>query len=363
MSPVFQKLFEEVNKMKKNLIISLAVLAVFTLSLTMAYAQQATKPIELISSHTSPAVSGIGKMFKQWGDRIEEKSGGRVKFVYYWAGTLVPIPEQVKGIKTGTADVAQIGPLSIASYMPLSYNIPYLPFMGLPSMTAGTKIWWELYDKFPAMKNEWADVKLLASRMMPPDQIHTTRKMVKAPADVKGMKLAISSALISKVITQQGGAATPIPPTDIAVSLSTNVVEGWINHFPVAMIFGTLPSFRYHLVVGTNDYAGIDAGMDQLIMNKDKWNKLPADIQKIFEEESAWYQEETIKMDMAEIQKAMTMVKDAKHTITYLTPEELKLWADAAAPVHQAWIADNEAKGKPAKAIYEEMKKLIHQYK
>jgi TRAP-type C4-dicarboxylate transport system substrate-binding protein len=177
------------------------------------------------------------------------------------------------------------------------------------------------------------------------------------------MKLAISSALISKVITQQGGAATPIPPTDIAVSLSTNVVEGWINHFPVAMIFGTLPSFRYHLVVGTNDYAGIDAGMDQLIMNKDKWNKLPADIQKIFEEESAWYQEETIKMDMAEIQKAMTMVKDAKHTITYLTPEELKLWADAAAPVHQAWIADNEAKGKPAKAIYEEMKKLIQQYK
>ena len=350
--------------MKRSLIISFTIMVVFTLSLVAAHAQPApTKPIELILSHTSPAASGIGKMAKQWGDRIEEKSGGRVKFVYYWAGTLVPIPEQVKGIKTGTTDVAQLGPLSIASYMPLSYSIPYLPFLGLPSMTAGTKIWWELYNKFPAMKNEWADVKLLASRMMPPDQIHTTRKMVKTPADVKGMKLAISSALISKVITLQGGAATPIPPTDIAVSLSTNVVEGWINHFPVAMIFGTLPSFKYHLVVSNNDYAGIDAGMDQLIINKDKWNKLPAGIQKIFEEESAWYQEETIKMDMTEIQKAMNVAKDAKHTISYLTAEELKMWADAAAPVHQEWITDNEAKGKPAKAIYEEMKKLIQQYK
>lgn len=198
--------------------------------------------------------------------------------------------------------------------------------------------------------------------MMPPDQIHTTKKMVKVPDDVKGMKLAISSALISKVITAEGGAATPIPPTDIAISLSTNVVEGWINHFPVAMIFGTLPSFKYHLVVGANDYAGIDAGMDQLIINKDKWSKLPADIQKIFEEEGAWYQEETIKMDMGEIQKAVNVCKEAKHTITYLTPAELKMWHDAAVPIHQQWIADNEAKGKPAKAIYEEYKKLIQKY-
>jgi TRAP-type C4-dicarboxylate transport system substrate-binding protein len=347
--------------MKKGLLISGVVLVAFALSLIPAYAQTSGKPIEIIFSHTSPAGSGIGKMAKAWGDMIEQKSGGRVKFIYYWAGTLVPIPEQVKGVKMGTADAAQLGPLSIASYMPLSYSVPYLPFMGLPSMTEGTKIWWELYNKFSAIKNEWADVKLLASRMMPPDQIHTTKKMVKFPGDVKGMKLAISSALISKVITAQGGAATPIPPTDIAVSLSTNVVEGWINHFPVAMIFGTLPSFKYHLVVGTNDYAGIDAGMDQLIMNKDKWNKLPADIQKIIEEASAWYQEEAIKMDMSEIQKAVNVCKDAKHIFTYLTPQELKAWHEAAVPIHQQWIADNEAKGKPAKAIYEEYKKLIQQ--
>ena len=125
--------------MKKSLLISVAVVMVFSFALMAAYAEAAEqKPIELIFSHTSPAVSGIGKMAKQWGDIIETKSGGRVKFVYYWAGTLVPITEQVKGVKTGTADVAQIGPLSIASYMPVSYAVPYLPFMGIPSMTAGT---------------------------------------------------------------------------------------------------------------------------------------------------------------------------------------------------------------------------------
>jgi TRAP-type C4-dicarboxylate transport system substrate-binding protein len=56
---------------------------VFTLSFTVADAQPVqTKPIELILSHTSPPISGIEKKAKQWRDRIEEKSGGRVKFVY-----------------------------------------------------------------------------------------------------------------------------------------------------------------------------------------------------------------------------------------------------------------------------------------
>jgi TRAP-type C4-dicarboxylate transport system substrate-binding protein len=349
--------------MKKNLLLILSiVLAVFALSFMPVHAQAPAKPIELIYSHTSPAVSGIARLAKQWGDRIEQRSGGRVKFVYYWAATLVPIPEQVKAIKTGTADVASVFPVSIASYMPLSYSISSLPFMGFPSMTAGTRIWWDLYEKFPAMKNEWADVKLLASRMMPPNQIHTTRKPVKAPSDLKGMKIATTSAVISKAIALQGGASSPIPASDIALSLSTNVVEGWINHFPVAMIFGTLPSFKYHLVVGANDYAGIDAGMDQIILNRDKWNKLPADVQKIFEEESAWYQEEAVKLDMGEVQKAMNVVKEAKHTITYLAPEELRMWAEAAAPVHQAWIADYEGKGKPARAIFEEYRRLVQQY-
>jgi hypothetical protein len=121
-------------------------------------------------------------------------------------------------------------------------------------MTAGTKIWWELYNKFPAMKNEWADVKLLASRMMPPDQIHTTRKMVKTPADVKGMKLAISSALISKVITLQGGAATPIPPTDIAV-FSTNASR-MDQSFPSGDDL-TPSHLQIPSCVGNNDYAGM----------------------------------------------------------------------------------------------------------
>jgi hypothetical protein len=44
------------------------------------------------------------------------------------------------------------------------------------------------------------------------------------------------------------------------------------------------------------------------------------------------------------------------------TPEEMQLWRQAVKPVHQKWIADNEAKGLPAKAIYQEAKRLIKEY-
>ena len=99
--------------------------------------------------------------------------------------------------------------------------------------------------------------------------------------------------------------------------------------------------------------------MDQMIMNKAKWDALPKDIQKIFEDASAWYVPEALKMDMGEIQKATKVAVDAKHTITYLTPAELKLWADAAAPIHQDWIKDMESKGKQVTPLYEDAKKMI----
>ena len=48
--------------------------------------------------------------------------------------------------------------------------------------------------------------------------------------------------------------------------------------------------------------------------------------------------------------------------MTTPTPQELKLWKEAVQPVHEKWIADTEAKGLPAKAVYDEAKRLIKEY-
>ena len=44
------------------------------------------------------------------------------------------------------------------------------------------------------------------------------------------------------------------------------------------------------------------------------------------------------------------------------TPEEIKLWQEAVQPVHKKMIAEREAKGLPARTIYEDIKRLVRGY-
>ena len=56
---------------------------------------------------------------------------------------------------------------------------------------------------------------------------------------------------------------------------------------------------------------------------------------------------------------AINDAKAAGHTFIQLTPEEIEPWADLAKPLHDKWIADNEALGFPAKTMYEAMLKIV----
>jgi TRAP-type C4-dicarboxylate transport system substrate-binding protein len=98
------------------------------------------------------------------------------------------------------------------------------------------------------------------------------------------------------------------------------------------------------------------------VANPNSWKKIPPDIQKMIKD--AYYELCLIggyKMDYNEIAKYTAQATEWGHTITTLTPEEIKVWQDAAVPLHDAWLADLEAHG-PAKEIYNEAKRLIAEY-
>ena len=346
---------------KKSLIgLTLCLLVALPWFVTCAESASISKPTELIFSSSLPAQSPAAKVFLRGAEMIEQKSGGKVKFVYYWSNTLLPAAETVKGVRVGTADVALIW-AGTQDYMPLSYNIMYQPFMGYPSMQAGAKIYEQLYNKFPALKEEFAGLKRLSSRLYPPVQIHTAKKAVKAPSDLKGMKIAaVGGGRIGMLMKAMGAAPVDIPVGEINLSLSTGVVEGWVEHFPAVMVFGAIPKLSYHTILGEG---GISMGLQSLVMNPKTFDRLPSDVQKIVEEAAAWWGEESMNVDNSEIERAVNAGKELKHTFTYLTPQEVQVWADNATELHQKWIAEMESKGKPAKAIYDEAKRLIKEYR
>jgi len=340
--------------------VSISIIAMFaTLTFVPAFAEKpaSSKVIELSFAHTIPPVVPIAKVYQQWAQMISDKSGGKVKINFYWSESLLKASELYRGVQTGQADMAYYVIGLDYGLMPLNM-FTKLGFMGYPSMEAGTEIYQKIWDKFPGIRDELKGVKVMAARMSPGYHLSFPNKEVRVPADIKGMKIISSGAGLAAELATMGAAPMDVKVGDMYMSMERGLAEGICAHFPVLHAFGVLPVVNYHTMFGS----GAVFSIDNVLMNLKTWNSLPPDIQKIFEDLSPWLGQGIIKGDNGYIAMVIGKAKEMGHTFITPTPAEMALWREAVQPVHDKWIADAEAKGLPAKAVYEEAKKLIKQY-
>ena len=98
-------------------------------------------------------------------------------------------------------------------------------------------------------------------------------------------------------------------------------------------------------------------------MNLQKWNALPEDIKKIFNEVS----EKHRKMSAEKYLEMDTVGADAAapagHKFTFLSAEEISRWRSIAVdPLIEEWAKKMEAKGIPGKALVEFRREKAEKY-
>lgn len=341
--------------MKKELI----MVVVCSFLMGMAFVSPAvSQVIELTINNHNPPPSSVSKSWEAWIKRVEEQSKGRLKLTIHHGGSLLPEKDAYRGTKTGVVDMAHYV-LDRREGFSLS-TVTTLPFLGMPGQLEAGQLWMDLLNKFPAMAKEWDGVKIIGIFMMPPTHIHNRKKEVRTPADLKGMK--IHGAEYSLVQTMNVAGASPIQLdiTEMYTGLERGILDGVMNHFSVLFIFKVLELTPFHTVFG-------DGGMNMTpmfsIMNLKKFNSLPPDLQKILEDSGKWWTEEIARLSFPSVKRAVDFVKDRNHKLTVLTPQEIGAWYDLVRkPVHDQWVKDAEAKGLPAKAIYDETLKLVSTY-
>ena len=197
--------------------------------------------------------------------------------------------------------------------------------------------------------------------MMPPSAIHNNKKVVKIPSELKGMKIHGAEFAAVQVMHTSGAAPVQLDITDMYMGLERGLIDGVMNHFPVCFVFRTLELMEYHTVFGDG---GLNMTPMFAIMNADKFNSLPRDVQKILEDATPVWANEQYKLDFGLQQTAIDFCKQKNHTFTYLTPDEIKVWYDLVKkPIHDKWIKDAESKGLPGKAVYNETLRLIEKYR
>ena len=313
------------------------------------------KSIELSLSHLFPEVSWFHqKAVVAWKNMVEQKSKGKLTINIYPSGSLAKAGTMYDAVKSGIADIAiDPGPYYIGRF-PMS-EATQLPFLGAESSWAASRAWMDLYYAFPELRQEYADVHLLWLFSQGPVQI-ITRKPVRKIEDMKGLIVRAPGGM-GDYIKALGGSPVSINAPESYLALSKGTIDATV--FPGEAI----PTWKLHEVTKYVTMSNMAVQWFWSAMNRDKYNRLPKDLQKVMDECSgtvgadivgkAWNNADTAGFELAK-QRGIELI--------YLSLEERKRWEKQVAPVTEKWIKTMEAKGYPAKKFVDEAKKSIAKY-
>ena len=326
--------------MKKHLGVT-CFLFVFMAGLLLALFQvfqQQEKVITLNYANFFPAPSPHSVLAEQWGKEIEKRTNGRVKITFFHGGTLAPAAQIYDSTVQGIADMG----FSVLGYtrgkFPLTEVID-IP-LGLKTGVTATKLINAYYKKF--QPKEFDEVKVLYLHAHGPGLIHTTKKPIAKLEDLKGMKLR-GAGLQAKIILALGAApvGTTMPETyDV---LRTGVAEGALAPFMALKDFRWGELTKYSI----ENYGSSYSVGFFVVMNKNKWNALPADIQKVFTQVSEEYTDKVGALWDQTDKDGIAFIKSKGVTILPLSKEEDARWAAAVRPLLDDYVAAMKAKGLP----------------
>ena len=160
--------------------------------------------------------------------------------------------------------------------------------------------------------------------------------------DLKGMKMRTYGPN-AKLMSLLGGTPVAMPMTDVYDALSRGVADGLMCAYEATEGF----RFGEELKYSTENFATSYSAVFAIVMNKNKWNSLPPDIQKIIDDMSPEYIEKYAAMwdDIEKSGKAY-LIKRGNKIITLSKEEEAK-WVAKAEPIFDDYVKRMKEKGLP----------------
>lgn len=272
-----------------------------------------------------PATNNIAIVGEMWQAEITKRTNGAITFEYLPGASLTAANKVYDGVVTGISDLG----FSCIAYTPGLFPVMELLDMpnGYPLGYAATKAVNDFYNNFKP--KEMDNVHVLAFYATGPQVVFTTKKPVKTLADVKGLVLRSTGvgANIAKALGAEGYAA---PQNEAYELMSKGVIDGSIAPREVLLGWKQAEVVKYV----TNAFSIGSVTTMYLVMNKDKWDALSPEAQKIFTDVSNEYVEYWAKVASAYDFSAMAFFKEQPGREAFdLTPEESDAWKAAVRPM------------------------------
>ena len=189
------------------------LVTVFLTTGSVAMAQMEI-PMSTVYMNTHPTVVNA---WEPWFKEVLEKTGGELKLTYFNPNTLASLPDVFDSTVSGMIGLGGMDCSRNPGKFPL-YTVMELPGMA-PSAECGSFVVWDLYQKYPEMRNELKEIKVLWQWVSATFQLHTTKKLVENLDDLKGLKIIAWNKTSVNILKALGANAIMLPPTDSYLAL------------------------------------------------------------------------------------------------------------------------------------------------
>lgn len=252
-------------------ILGFAVGAILGLGLT---ADIRAAEFDLVEAHTSPPDHPYTLGMVRYADLVKERTNGRVAIQIHHSRQLGDERQVVEGLQLGTIHltVTSTGPLG--GFVP-EMNVVDLPFLFRDGDHAYKVLDGEigrgLLNKFDAV-----GIKGLAFWENGFRHITTSKKPVREPTDMKGLKIRVMENKVHQAAFRQlGSDATPMAWGEVFTSLQQGLLDAQENPIPIIYTFKLNEVQKYVSLTG-HVYSPAP-----LLMSKKTWDRMPPEIQKV----------------------------------------------------------------------------------
>lgn len=158
---------------------------------------------------------------------------------------------------------------------------------------------------------------------------YNSRRVVKSPADMKGLKIRVQqSKLMMGLVKSLGASATPMAYGEVYTGLQSGVIDGAENNWPSYYSTSHYEVARYF----TLDHH--TRTPEVLCMSKAVWDKLSAEDKKIVKQAALESQADQRRAWKEYEAKSIKAIRDGgKNTITELA--DLSAWQAAVTPLYK----------------------------
>lgn len=335
--------------------------AAAALTLALASPALAAEPqIRIKYASASPPASQTSVPITWWAEQVEKRSNGRVKIEFFWSGSLIKGPDVLGAVSKGIVPMGKIYTVDYTGQMPMN-QLANLPFT-TDDVYVIQRAVAEMIEKYPAWQNEFRKQNLVRVGGLATGTVHLlSRKPIRSLADLQGLSVRARGPQ-AQVLKAVGAVPVSVAFGELYEALDRGVIGSTI------MYELSVKPYKFNEIANNFTYlgkSGLGHAIQAEVMNKDYWDALPKDVQKLLHETMVdaeiWYAQTFKEKNAKETAEMKTGTDTPKVTFHDMPEADMKKWVSQSQVVFNEWAEQNR-KGGNTDEMLKTFKSLIEKY-